>query len=322
MFFMVKKILRKAKNKSENISLRRKISKALANENKKRKWRVELGLLLNVHSLEKGMSLENVRQGFGQEKANSVADNCLSYINAGGNKDSYAFREAMSVLKCYLEFSENAGTDVSKISEKYNLLNQRIDYIPTNAGCEKYNFEEIYSKIDTDYSKFLFSSRHSVRSYVNKPISTEIMNEVLELALSAPSACNRQPTKVFWTNNIQKVNEINKNIPGNKGFEEGIYNWAIVAVDREMFGTTESLQWYVNGGIFLSHFVMALHSYKIGSCIFQIPIASQQGRNLRKIADIPDIFAVVAVVGYGYPAPNVKRICADRKPVDEISAEF
>lgn len=89
-----------------------------------------------------------------------------------------------------------------------------------------------------------------------------------------------------------------------------------------MFGQSETLQWYVNGGIFLSHFVQALHSYEIGSCIFQIPVISQQLNSLRKIAHIPDNEAVIGAVGYGYPKETVKRICADRKPVREASVQF
>ena len=148
------------------------------------------------------------------------------------------------------------------------------------------------------------------------------MEKVLETASFAPSACNRQPIKVFWTNNSNSVFQISKCVPGNKGFEDDIPNWAIVAVDRTMFGEQEVLQWYVNGGIYVSYLVQAFHAHKLGSCIFQIPIGTDCAKDIQKVADIPNQYAIVCAVGYGYPQHIVKCLAAARKPVSDYEVYF
>ena len=166
------------------------------------------------------------------------------------------------------------------------------------------------------------ASRHSIRGYEKKPVSKVEMDKVLAAASFAPSACNRQPIKVFWTNKPDSVSRISEYVPGNKGFEDAIPNWAIVAADRTMFGEQEVLQWYVNGGIYVSHLVQAFHAYKLGSCIFQIPIVLDRVEEIRKVAGIPNHYAIVCAVGFGYPKQTVKCLAATRKPVYEYGVHF
>lgn len=225
---MIKKILRKVKSSYEGVKLSRKISKCYSVEKSTRKQPADFGLLLNAHSLEKGMSFENVRKDFGKVKASYIIDNAKTYLQNGGNSNAYALRESLSVLERYLAFSKEIGTDVTDLEKKYKAVKDMADYQPTLAGTiTLHPMEDVYSKIDKENARYFISSRHSIRSYTDKAVPEDIMNKVIALTLQAPSACNRQPSKIYWTSDKTKVKEIDKYIPGNKGFEGCIYNWAI-----------------------------------------------------------------------------------------------
>lgn len=315
----MKKILKKVKQSVIDVRTSHELNQAMKKEKINGRMSNELSILLLCHSLEKGMGLEEVRKGFGQEKAKAL----VGALDRNQNVDGYEFREGMSVLKAWLDYSESQKVDVRQIREKYEKIANEKTYKENKAGVKFYSPQkEVYGCVDAQSVKDFIKNRHSVRCYKKEKVTPEVMQGVLELAACAPSACNRQPSKVYWTSEDCTVSKIDKLVPGNKGFENAIPNWAIITSDRKMFGKTESLQWYVNGGIFVSYFIQALQLYGLGSCIFQMPITFKTIPQIREIANIPQNEAIICMIGFGYPKDEVKHIMADRRQSSEIGINF
>lgn len=291
-------------------------------KNTSKNGNVDLGVLLLAHSLEKGMGLENSRKVFGINKANMLLGSLKSYAK-NNETNCFAFKEGISVLSAYIEYSkEYACKDVEKVESdfisffdtlKVESLEAGVEIVDVKVNAESFRKEDAIKSIQT---------RHSIRSYESIPVDENLMRNIISLALHAPSACNRQPVRVYWASKTEVISEIDRIIPGNKGFKGAIPNWAIVTVDRGMFGQDEALQWYVNGGIFLAFLIQSMHIYGLGSCMFQIPVASSSSSRLHEIAEIGASEAIVAAVGFGYPKDKVKCLKAARKPVDEIMIEI
>jgi nitroreductase len=281
----------------------------------------ELNLLLLTHSLEKGMGIDHPRKGYGKEKAAALIHE--AEVFAESDKIpwlSYAFNEALSVLDAYLAFSKQNGVQVDELEKAYMELCGHISFAKYPVGYEYYQ-PALDGWSEAEIERF-FYGRHSIRSYKDEPVSDEVMEKVLSLAGTYPSACNRQPVKVYWTSGRESVSRIDGCIPGNKGFEKSIPNYAIIAVNRELFNAGETIQWYINGGIYTSFFILALRTYGIGRCVFQLPLRWEKLPEIRKVASIPDSYATVCAVGFGYPKENIKRLCATRKPITETSSKF
>ncbi|KAB8288236.1 Nitroreductase family [Bifidobacterium avesanii] len=275
-------------------------------------------ILLLAHSLEKGMGLPNPRPGFGLQKAKRLLDLLQEYHANSTTTDTYVFTEGVSILGKYLASTEN---DISALIPRYQQLSKSIKQLP--AGFENItDMNMIYKNLDTQQISYFISSRHSIRHYLQQPVPKETLQRVVALAEHAPSACNRQPVYVHYTTTPKIVHKINQLIPGNKGFENEVPNWALITADRDAFGHIEQLQWFVNGGIFLSYFVEALHAYHIASCIFQIPVAHPNVPKLRQLANIPDNEVIIAAVGFGIPAKHNKVLATARKPVNEVLIEI
>lgn len=279
----------------------------------------EVNLLLLAHALEKGMGLPHPRSHFGFEKAGNLLELLEKYQADGRDTNRYAYIESLSILKTYLEFTDNDCEEYYK--RCIGLCNQCSNL--NAAGIVKVKeFEDLYKEFDLDQAKKFITTRHSFRDYIRKPVESAIVQQVIEMAAHAPSACNRQPSKVYFSNNPEMVHKIDALIPGNKGFEDVIPNWFIVTTDRNMFGTSEPFQWYVNGGIYLAYLTEALYAFGLGSCIFQIPPIHINVSELRKLASIPNNEAIIAAVGFGYPKSPNKYLAATRRPMSEVLKQF
>ncbi|KNY26569.1 nitroreductase family protein [Pseudobacteroides cellulosolvens] len=327
---MVKKIKRKVnrilRNANEKRAARRviKLEYCVSGGNKsKGETNNEVILLLLAHSLEKGMGLPTPRVGFGKEKAENLILQLEKYIAENGDTSRFAFVESMAILDAYLKYSVEQHCDVELLIRKFDKIRTVTTFDNVKAGTTVVlSMSQIYKNLNMESITYFLKSRHSIRSYEKKPIDDDVMYKVIQMANLAPSACNRQPIKVYWTSDLEVVAKINQLIPGNEGFEDQVPNWALVTADRLMFGVTEPMQWYVNGGIYLSYLVESFHANAIGSCIFQIPAVHPNTQKLYEIAQVSKNEVIVAAVGFGYPTESNKWLAAERRSVEETLIKF
>jgi len=302
------------------IKKEKKLIKKELETGKIKRLKMRRDMLLLAHSLEKGMGIENPKQGFGIIKAGQLVDLLSQYSSGAGKESDFEYIEGVSVLRKYLEYSSDTGTDVKLIAKKAEMLFDTDSSY--KAGAEWINMPQLYEKMDQKAAEYFIKSRHSIRSFKDIKVDEWDIREASKLAQMAPSACNRQPSKVYWTTDCETVQKINDLIPGNKGFEQAIPNWAIITVERSFFNRSEYFQWYVNGGIFVAYFTEGLHANKIGSCIFQIPVDCENAPLIRKLAKIPDTEAIIAAVGFGYAKDDTRILSAARRMSDETMVKF
>lgn len=272
--------------------------------------------LLVAHALEKGMGIQNVKKGYGIKKAERLCE-LLAELKKCGN-DTYVFQEGLAVLWAYINYQELAGLDIGVIKKKAEELG--ISTI-TNAGYRMISKEQFTKGMGIDFGTFV-NSKHSIRKMAEQEITKDEIEMAVRYTGRAPSACNRQPSKVYYSLDREKNNALGKLVPGNLGFNEEIPYYCVITADRTLFGANEMFQWFVNGGIFVGYFVLALHSLGIGSCIFQWPLFYDQEANLRNLIHADKKEAIIAIVGYGKYPDEAKCICAERKPLEELAITF
>ena len=125
------------------------------------------------------------------------------------------------------------------------------------------------SNIDKPFPEF-FYSRHSMRQFESKSINIEDVEKAIKIAQKAPTACNRQASKVYLYKDKATNDALGELIAGNTGFQQEVPNYLVVTADVSAFyDTFERNQVYVEAGLFSMALVEALHYYGIGSCILQ-----------------------------------------------------
>ena len=288
---------------------------------------VDSGMLISAHSVEKGLGLRNVQPGHSGQVVDALLDRLLSLCNDKNRIAQFAFRETLRVVIAYMDFQKQFDTSQFQmypvIKKKYTTLCERLgdDYMnhlrkELKAGASFYSKEQLIPVAGVDFEEFVIS-RHSIRTYEQKPIETDVIRKAVELANRSPSACNRQASYVYFCSRQELVAEVDQLITGSAGFKGEVPNYLIVTTDRSYFSQEEQFQWYINGGIYLSYLSLALHSQGIGHCLMQWKAFHKTEKSLKNIMGISKTEAIIAVIGCGYYPDQVRCIDSQRKEVKD-----
>lgn len=170
----------------------------------------------------------------------------------------------------------------------------------------------------------LARNRKSARKYSSKPVPRELIEQCLEAARLAPSACNSQPWTFIVVDNEEKKNEIARQTM------TGLYKmnaWTetapvivVVLTERSRYaarmgGTLRGVKYsLIDIGIACDHFTLQAEELGLGTCW----IGWFNERKLKKILDLPKSAKIDVVISLGYPHPDSPPREKRRKPLDEI----
>ena len=275
--------------------------------------RIALSCLMQIHGFEKALAVNNTRT---LEAVNysRLIERLQELLNLGMSPDNFVIRETAAVLKSVLD-GLNGHEDDKKALDDFIAWNDiAMDF---RGGVERITREEIFSHTNFDFGAFV-RSRHSVRRFKDKIISSELIREIVNDALYCPSACNRQPFRVYFSENPQTVSRIIKCIP-DQFVARNVHDALIVTCDRTLLSQSELHdQEYLNGGIFLGFLVLSIHAHGLGSCLFQFLQASSRQDAIRREFGISAGEVISAFVGIGEVEDEVLCACAQRRPIDEV----
>jgi nitroreductase len=134
--------------------------------------------------------------------------------------------------------------------------------------------------------------RKSVRSYLQTPISEQILIKILDAARLAPSASSKQP----WHFII--VEEKVKRVQIAKGCGYGKFLAESPVIIVGCGDKRASPDWYVvDTTIALEHIVLAAAALDLWTCW----IGSFDDEKVREMLRIPERFEVIALIALGYP---------------------
>jgi len=163
----------------------------------------------------------------------------------------------------------------------------------------------------------------STRSFTGEKIPFESINKAIEIAKTAPSVCNRQPTKVYYTENKTRIDRILNIQQGLIGYTKNINQLLILVTDRNYFYSIgERNQLYIDGGIFLMNLLYSLHYYEIGACPAHWGFNQFQDKQIQKEIDLSESEKVICLIPIGIPIAEFKTTLSLRRENAEIIRVF
>lgn len=279
----------------------------------------EAKILRQAHIIEKGLSLSKPRKGFGQSKIFELFSMMDEYIALGFSVETISFKNAVYVLRAYISFQDNIGYQNEKINTKLSSYFSYIDIEELGAGITYTTREKMELCKDKSFPVF-FTSRHSIRQFDDKKVSLDDIKKAVEIAKKAPSACNRQASKVYFYESPDINKQIGQLIAGNKGFEDEVKNYLVLTADISAFyDTFERNQLYIEAGMMAMALIEALHYYGIASCILQNGEYHKKNRKFKKICkNIPENEKIVLFIAIGYYKEKFSYAVSLRKPTEEV----
>lgn len=278
--------------------------------------KIEAKIILNYHGIEKGFVHNEVRPRFAIKRVK----NLMAQLEAV-EKDYFHNSQTLIAEKVLIDYYEyhlkqNISIQDYFPEKKYDRIKSRTD-IKEKTYINK-NSEEYFSDINKSFDLFS-SSRKSIRSFTDEKVTVEIIEDVVRLASNAPSVCNRQPSKTYFINKKQLVDEVLDIQGGLAGFQKEINQILVVTVDRNYFYTIgERNQFYVDGGIYLLNLMYALHFKKIGCCPANWGKTHEVDKKAQKILKLKESEKIICVLAIGYIQDNIKYTLSKRRPLNEI----
>ena len=245
-------------------------------------------IIISSHVLEKGLSHTDFRPGFGKQAIYELQQNLHSYLLCP-NIDQFAVDNAVNLLFLYHEMNRINGFDDSDYLDLSTLNSNNKDLL------SPYDLRELQS-IDLQSFINIAEARHSVRCYETDgvDIDKEIFESVIKVANTAPSACNRQATKVYVVTDRSVFHRIEEIQIGCKGFGRHASAFLFVTSDLTLYSRNEEKLPIFDAGIYTMNLLYSLLAHGLYACTLN---ASFPGDDLMKIYEATGIPKDVAING-------------------------
>ncbi len=280
----------------------------------------EANLILNYHSLEKGMLFNKMKSGYGAYRINNL-HKLLADPDVIDNIDRSQIRVAYEVMCKYYELQTFLGYEIEALFSKqqyeaYKSILGKL-YNPEFEGVLHWNRSDFYKDIKSDFSKFS-NSRKSVRNFTGELVEKRILEQVVELANNAPSVCNRQASKVYILEDKTKIDKVLKIQDGFNGYTGNVRQLIILTNDRRYYYTTgERNQLFIDGGIYLLNLLYALHYFHVANCPANWAKTTKEELPIYDVLDLPKSEKIICLIPIGVSTEEFRTTLSKRRTVDE-----
>lgn len=255
----------------------------------------------NVHRIEKGLLMRPRRIPFALDYLPETID---AYAVAAKQKiDRNEFSWATDVLKEYFKISPVHAAIDSHRKRFFDALQacsmEESNMIPYHRNLSKplaVSYDSLYE---------LARHRRSVRWFLQKPVPRVIIDQAIELAAQAPSACNRQPFEFRVFDDRELVGKV-INIPfGLAGYGHNVPCIAVlVGKQSNFFDERDRHLIYIDSSLATMGFLFALEVQGVSTCCVNWPDIPEQEKRMAKLLNLATSERPIMLIAFGYPDPE------------------
>ncbi|KXA88689.1 hypothetical protein AKJ57_06475 [candidate division MSBL1 archaeon SCGC-AAA259A05] len=155
--------------------------------------------------------------------------------------------------------------------------------------------------------------RKSVRSYKDKDVSREKVEELMESVRLAPSATNRQEWKFVIVDDDEKIEAL-KNCTKHKFIAQAPYIIAGVSTDPDYVMSNGKAAGPIDLSIAIDHLTLKATEEGLGTCW----IGGFDQDCAKQVLEVPKDLEIVALTPLGIPEKPLTEMSKDRKKIDKI----
>lgn len=271
-------------------------------------------LIFNSHRIEKGLTMPYFRYAFGANVIILLSEQLREYRKRGYDLSHLAYVEAIRVLKEYRELHRQGKVTLdAAVSSALSVADTEPELSASSQLCM--SKEEYWADLHADFARFAHS-RHSIRNLQGR-VPVEAVMKSVELANTAPSACNRQFARVHYYDNKELVQKMLALQNGNRGFGHTVEQLILVTSNMEAaISPTEVPDLFLNAGIYIMNLSYSLHYNRVAHCLLNWMVDGTTDRDMRALAGIPDHETIHIVIACGQLPEQVKLTASPRLSVE------
>lgn len=265
-------------------------------------------LLMEAHRIEKGLSHISPKAFWGWEKAYSIAKLLKTSVNSFSNET------ASAVLSAYLSEKKNNPEEKENY---YNFLNKtgfKEVYFNGIGGWKIIDHNEVsFSEKEKVTIYKLFTSRFSSRNFKEEKVPIRVIEQAIEMASNCPSACNRQPYKVYVCDSTKIADLLGYPLQYN------CPQTLIITGDVRAFDSYEFNDWIISPVIFAAYLSLSFHALGVGNCIIRKDLVANSVYNTQvsQYLELSESQRIVLEICIGY-SDDERVPLSKRKSVSDI----
>ena len=250
----------------------------------------------NIHRLEKGLIMQPRRKIFAEDYIGETV-NC--YLNALNSKElcTEERKWATDVLAAYFSVVGSSKL-IDAARRNFQAVNsplQGSESIPyphkTLPECPV-SYQQLYT---------LFQRRRSVRWYQPIPVADSLIQQAVQAAALAPSACNRQPFRFYVVNDAAKAATVAQCAMGTVGFADNLQCVIAVVGDLSAYPDERDRHViYIDGALAAMQLMLACETLGLSTCPINWPDIEQREQMLAQKLGLAYYQRTIMLLAVGY----------------------
>lgn len=268
----------------------------------------------NTHRIEKGLITIPLKDSFALSYISETIDVYEEVQRNDDRNSSLAW--ASQVLDLYFA-SIKRSPDLELIYCKYLSIKKMC--LEAQKMVPYKRCETKLSNITSHDFSLLCKQRRSVRWYIQKQVPRKIIEQTIQDALQAPTACNRQPFRFVVVDKKEDINNFGALPMGAATFFHNMPAIAILIGDLSAYVEERDRHViYIDGGLAAMSFMLSLETHGLASCPINWPDIEERERLLETDLKLRKFERCIMFISFGYPDPEGKIPFSQKKDVSEM----
>lgn len=278
-------------------------------------------IIILYHVLEKGLTMPERKTIFGIDKATDLI-RLINDYEIRFNCSNDQVNHGIAVLKEYYHYLEKQGSlmsgDVQR--ERLSAFCENHKDIPESKQLH-ITRKMLYANNNAAFPIFA-RARHTLRHYASTPLSLDQLQKAVDLAQSAPTACNRQYCRTHCISDKETMKRLLEIQGGARGFGHLADKLLIVTADLEALSEPrERDDLFTNGGMYLMTLCNALFYYEVAHCILNWSRTPEEDLAARRLLGIKPSETIIALLTCGNTPEEIDVAMSPRKKAMMLEEE-
>lgn len=275
----------------------------------------------NIHRLEKGLIMRPRRAVFAEDY---ILETVRSFVFNYQALDRVELAWAHQILDLYFSVvTDNA--DARSDIENARQLFLTIDLEAESASelAIPYAYAELPAQ-QVQYQQFmtLCQRRRSVRWFLSDSVPQPLLDQAVQAAALAPSACNRQPFQFIQLEGADAATVAGFAM-GTTGFAGQIPTLLVVLGDLSAYPAERDRHViYIDGALASMQLMLALDTLGLASCPINWPDVEALERKMDAFLQLQPWQRPVMLIAVGYPDPTGGIAFSAKKTVGQLLVPF
>ncbi len=148
-------------------------------------------------------------------------------------------------------------------------------------------------------------TRRSIRKYDAKEIDDELIEKLINAAVSAPSAGNQQPWHFIILDDKEKISKIQTFHPNAKFLREAN---KVIFICGDLSLEKFKNYWVLDCSAATQNILLAARALGLGSCWLGVYPREDRIENLKKLFDLPKSVIPFSLISLGYTSDKQEKV--------------